>query len=120
MNNLIWIGKENSNRGISTDVSISMNKNGKNKMQTHFRFRNNCFLRFTKNNYVEFAVTGARIYFRESNQKNGYRLTCKSKDGKACSFKTGKDLSKIVGDYELLWDGNEKLNYIDFGKRIIL
>ena len=120
MNNLIWIGKENSNRGISTDVSISMNKNGKNKMQAHFRFRNNCFLRFTKNNYVEFAVTGARIYFRESNQKNGYRLTCKSKDGKACSFKTGKDLSKIVGDYELLWDCNEKLNYIDFGKRIIL
>ena len=120
MNNLIWIGKENSNRCANTDVSISMNKHGENKMQTHFRFRNNCFLRFTKNNYVEFAVTGARIYFRESNPKSGYRLTSKSKNGKACSFKTGKDLSKNIGDYELLWDEKEKLNYIDFGKQIIL
>ena len=118
MDNLIWVGKENTNRGNKADVTISMNKNGANKIQTHLRFRNNCFLRFTKNNYVVFAVTGARMYFKESNQKQGYQLTCKSKDGKSCSFKTGNDLSNHIGDYELLWDSNAKLNYIDFNKKL--
>ncbi len=119
MDNLIWVGKENCNKSNGSDVTLSMNKNGTNKKQTHFRFRNSCFLRFTKSGYVEFAVTGSRIYFKESTRKIGYQLTNKSKDMKACSFKTGKNLSKHIGDYELLWDDNVKLNYIDFSKKIM-
>lgn len=116
MTDLIWI-KKTTNRNLSNpDVSITINKNGKNRDQHCLRFRNNCFLRFSKNDFVEFAATGTRIYFRESNPKDGYKLTSHSNG--CCGFKTIYNLSKFLGDYELLWDSETKLNYIDLSKKI--
>ena len=118
MTELIWTTKSNSKNSSEADVSISINKNGNNKSQFSFRFRNNSFLRFTKNEFVEFAVTGARIYFRESNVKEGFKLSTKTQNNKNCGFKTVKDLNKFIGDYELLWDSQLRLNYIDLNKKI--
>lgn len=116
--NLLWVTKANSGSFSKTDVSITLNKNGDNKEQYAFRFRNNSFLRFTKNDFMEFAVTGTRIYFRESNEKHGFKLGSPSQDGKNKSVKTVVNLDKFIGDYELLWDSLNKLNYIDVAKKI--
>ena len=118
MADLLWVTKSNSHATSQRDVSITLNKNGANKIQTAFRFRNNSFLRFTKNEYVVFATTDTRIYFKEGTSKTGFKLTCKSVDGKSAMFKTAEDLKKFIGDYDLLWDSKEKLNYIDLTKKI--
>lgn len=116
--NLLWVTKTNSASFSKTDVSITVNKNGNNRDQYAFRFRNNSFLRFTKNDFMEFAVTGSRIYFRESNEKNGFKLSSPSQDGRNKSIKTVINLDKFIGDYELLWDSLNRLNYIDISKKI--
>lgn len=115
---LIWVTKTNSSNFSKSDVSITVNKNGNNKIQYSLRFRNNSYLRFCKNDFVEFAVTGTRIYFRESNEKNGFKLTNSSNNNKNKGFKTIVNLEKFIGDYELLWDSHERINYIDLNKRI--
>lgn len=118
MTDLVWVTKTNSGIFNKADVSISTNKNGDNRKQYALRFRNNCFLRFTKNEFMEFALTGTRIYFRESNEKNGFKLGTTSVDGKSKTVKTVLNLDKFIGDYELLWDSQARLNYIDLNKKI--
>lgn len=118
MSDLMWVTKLNSGSFSKADVSINIIKNGSNKIQYSFRFRNNSFLRFTKTDFMEFAATGTRIYFRESNEKNGFKLSTPSNDGKNKTVKTVVNLDKFIGDYELLWDSKERLNYIDLNKKI--
>lgn len=114
---LTWIGKQSGKNCSDSEVSVTLNKNGNNKMQTAFRFRNNSALRITKTGFIEYALTSNRIYFRESNRKNGYALTSKTNSDKNCGFKTTHLKDELIGDYDLLWDNAEKLNYIDLTKK---
>lgn len=105
-----WIGKSKS-RGFGVkEVSITMQK-AKERKQTSFRFGNNCFLRISKSGYIVFALVGNRIYFKESTDKVGYRLTARTNE--AVCFKTNVQLDNFVGDYDLKWDSKERLNYIE-------
>jgi flagellar hook assembly protein FlgD len=116
---LTWIGKTVGKVPSKNEVSVTLNKNGENKFMTAFRFRNNAHLRITKTGFIEYALTSNRIYFRESTERIGYSVTSKSTDGKNVSIKTNRLNDKFIGDYDLLWDGEEKLNYIDVTKRIL-
>lgn len=114
-----WIEKTNiKNSQVKTDVSITTNLKGKGKDRyTNFIFRNNSFLRFSKNNKVVFAIVNDRIYFKEGNEKTGFSLTNPNKLGTTRSFKCSGEQTNFIGDYDLLWDSKEKLNYIDLNKK---
>jgi hypothetical protein len=119
MSELMWLGKEKHRCTSSVcDVTISKNKDAKGRKRSSIRFRNSCFLRITKNNYVVIAMTGARIYFKQSNPTEGYSLSMASSDGKSKTIKMTRDLSKHIGDYELFWDSEHELNYIDLNKKL--
>ena len=114
---LMWVTKSNS-AGVRADVSITKCKNGENKPQYTMTFRNNSYLRFSKNDFIEFAVTGTRVYFRQSNERDGFKLGTATKDNKSKRFKTSLVMDKFIGDYELLWDSQAKLNYIDINRKM--
>lgn len=112
-----WIEKQTKCQSAKTDVSVTINSKGKNGRYTNFIFRNNSFLRFSKNNKVVFAIVNDRIYFKEGNEKTGFSLTNPNKDGTTRSFKCDGEQTNFLGDYDLLWDSKEKLNYIDLNKK---
>ena len=118
MENLFWIQKNNSTT-TKTDVSINRLKNRKcGSPVSSIRFRNKSYLRVTKNYYIEFAICENKIFFRESNGRNGFKLTDGSCQGSNLGAKITIDLTDFVGDYELLWDEKLKLNYIDTNKKL--
>ena len=117
---LTWIGKTVGKVPSKNEVSVTLNKNGECKFMTAFRFRNNAHLRITKTGFIEYALSSDRIYFRESTERVGYAVTSKSTDGKNVSIKTNRLNDKFIGDYDLLWDNEEKLNYIDVAKKILV
>ena len=114
--NFEWIGKSRSARRSDSDVSITINT-GRGRKVTAFRFRNNSILSITKTGYVEFAVCKDRIYFRESNKRNGYSANMKPEE-KSCGFRTAHVFKNFVGDYVLRWDAKENLYYIGLETQI--
>ena len=117
MDELIWLGKKRNNDS-KADVTITVHKpKSSGSKQSAIRFRRKSHLRITKNLYFEFAITNNRIYFRESTPNAGYKLCDESNEGNSLGAKITIDFTPLVGDYELLWDDNMKLNYIDISKK---
>jgi len=106
-----WIGKTKSN-GCTADVTVSINKNGPNKKQTCFTFRNGSDSRISKTGYAVLSVTSNKIYFKQAESKEGFSLYSKPNES-VHRFKLGGELNAFVGDYDLCWDAKEKLHYID-------
>lgn len=106
MKNLKWIVKKQQQRLSKADVTITTSKNG-----TQFIFRNNCFMRITKGEFLKTAIDGNRIYFDAADDVTGYKLsTKKAQNNKYVAF--SKRLDRFVGDYNLLWDSKEGYYYI--------
>lgn len=118
MSDLTWITKRSGVGESDVTISIVKSSHSNNGVCSTFRFRNNSYLRITKNDFIEFAVTDSRIYFRESNNKDGFKLTSKSNHDKNASLKTVVDLSQYIGDYDLMWDKELQLNYIKLKEEI--
>lgn len=118
MSDLTWITKRSGVGERDVTISIVKSSHSNNGVCSAFRFRNNSYLRITKNDFIEFAVTDSRIYFRESNNKDGFKLTSKSNNDKNASLKTVVDLSQYIGDYDLMWDKELQLNYIKLKEEV--
>jgi hypothetical protein len=114
-----WV--TNQRTPIDADVSITMVKAGKDREQIAFRFRNNSYLKITNNLYVVYAVHGSRIYFTTSDVKKGFRLSFEREKFETGSFKskpsTKTDMSRFIGDYDLIYDRELLLHYVDMGKK---
>ncbi len=112
MNDLMWVCKKRQ-KGCDEDVSVRLNKSHK-CVATAFTFRNKCHLQFTKNLLVVFAVKGNRIYFKQETGKYGYKLSeTKGSVKPAFVFKSEIDLSEFIGDYELKYDDDLCLSFIE-------
>lgn len=111
---LDWKGKKMHKS--DADVGISVVKRGKGGgRQTSFRFRNNSFTRLIKNRYakyIQYAVTTNRIYFKESDPSIGLAVSLRDKDN-AGTVKASEALTDFIGDYDLLYDREIGLCYID-------
>lgn len=115
MNGLVWITKSKgaANRESAADVTISRTKTKNGQKQSSITFRNNCFLKFAVGDYMVFAVTKTRVYFKEADAKEGFKLSKKNEFASTRYVRTGLDLSEYIGDYSLSYDGRLKAHYIE-------
>lgn len=97
----------------SKDVSI-------NKYKKHnvvgIVFRNNIFKRITKTNYVMFGLEGDRLYFLESNEYTGYKLSDLTYNKRRIQV-SASDFVKVAkaffGDHDLKCDSQKNMYYIE-------
>jgi hypothetical protein len=115
---LDWKGKKMHKS--DADVGISIVKRGKGGgRQTSFRFRNNSFTRLIKNRhtrYIQYAVTANRIYFKGSGPSVGLAVSFRDEDN-AGTVKASEILADFIGDYDLLYDHEIGLCYIDLNHK---
>lgn len=113
MDELVWIKRKRIGSN-ACDVSVSINNSTSHKRpSTAFCFRNNCHLQFTKNGLLTLAISGNRIYFKQEVQGLGYKLSDRNGARKACEFKIAMPLYDFVGDYDLMFDKDMQLSYIE-------
>ena len=112
MDDLMWIKRKRIGSHTS-DVTVTINNSKSHKRpSTAFCFRNKCYLQFTKNGILTLAVSENRIYFKQDVEGVGYKLSVRSNTN-SCEFKIAMPLYDFVGDYELLYDRDRQLNYIE-------
>lgn len=125
MQELKWVTKLGSGGYRSRaegDVTLSIHcRNNEIKRRVCITFRKACYTRITKGDYIVFAKLGNRIYFKESNKYDGYKLTSFHDDNQVCDIKVHYSLLPIealsisTGDYALNYDKDRDLYYIDTG-----
>ncbi len=113
MEELKWIKRRRIGSSASS-VTVTVNKSKSHKNPSAvFAFRNNCHLQFTRNGIVTFAVTKNRIYFKQDVEGVGYRLYERTRASNTYEFKVAMPLYEFIGDYDLLYDKEMKLSYIE-------
>jgi len=131
---LQWITKRRASHSDNfADVTISVAKkgaykNGKERKRAIMYFRNNCDKCFSKNGYLTFALTADKIYFAESDDKTGFKLSRKSVTSNTAAINVSLDeqengfnlkrSNSWIGDYSLEFDSVEKLWCINIANRI--
>ena len=90
--------------------------------RTCLTVRNNCDRKIGMSGYTVVAIDGDKLYFSNSSETVGYKLTSNGKGyNKAVSF-TDHDLYKWAegreGSYDLLFDSEINYWYIDTRKNI--
>ena len=130
MSKLNWINKDHSRQSEKCDVALRLNRNGRTaagniKHNVVFRFSANSVKKIVTNTlYAKCAVDEqrGRVYFTESDVINGYKLICPSMNGERRHFQISSSdddfWAERVGDYNLLFDRDEKLYYLDFSKKL--
>lgn len=110
-----WIKKKHCQtfKRESADVTISIIQcdTAENGIMTRFAFKNNCQFKLTTNGYIVFALENNRIYFKEANADEGFKLSYMN------SINTLVDLSEFKGGYMLNYDESLNLYYIDLSKK---
>ena len=115
-----WITKKYSrvlNGG--SDVSLSLSNPGINSGRVVIRFRNDVYLKITKNEFLKCGLQGTRLYFKETSPTEGFKLTSFNKNKSSCLTRISEELLPIsdtkieLGDYKLQYDPNLKMYYID-------
>lgn len=109
-----WIKKNYERCVKKEDVSITIQTN-RGKPYTAFRFRNGCEKRITGTGYIQPGISGERVYFIASDEKNGYKLTGNG-GSRNQEIKLKGDYRKYVGDYDLIFDAKENLWFVDAAK----
>lgn len=105
------------------DISINYYLNGKksNANRVEIVFRNNCFMKITKTNFITIAPVGERLYFKEEAAQTGFKLNNRSRKqnsntrqiGLSGQYKTIEWAETHTGDYPLLFDTDNGLWYVD-------
>lgn len=111
---LNFITKQKNCTRSKEDVSISLT--GKKKLSTSIILRNNADRKLTKSGYVVVAIDKDRLYFKESHQNEGYKLSTKAMTTSTFAINS-EELNDFAlthsGDFPLLYDKENKLYYID-------
>lgn len=114
---LNWITKHsNVKKGI--DVSITLSKEDSQKQQTSFRFRNHTSEKITDTGYIKLAVMNNKLFFAKAEPTEGFKLSDASKfgDARGVAIRGFSDLKN--GDYDLLFDKEYGLFYVDLSKNL--
>lgn len=93
---LEFIGKKKTyTHGAGADVSLTVACKGAAKQQLSFVFRNGCAKKITPvTGYYVIAISGARLYFKEADNKTGYKIT---------QGRTKNDYSTMINEKLLPW-----------------
>lgn len=114
-----WVTKQKLVDGDAMAVTFTVRGDG--AMQ--FYFRNNCTDKITNTKYIMFGVDieRCRVYFQSGTSVNGYKVKVSSNSGSFIRSKNlyAKKFKPSAGTYDLLFDEEEKLNYIQFDKGIL-
>lgn len=117
---LTWVQKGVTRTTARSDVSIRINKGGsKTPKRFVVRFEPDPVRKLTpKSSYLicAFDEDTGRLYFKEDTPMTGFKVTWTSvgRTKLQISFPLTADYMKeYVGDYQLLYDREEKLYYID-------
>ena len=120
-----WIVKQHA-RVLSggSDVSINLVTADFKPSRVSITFRNNVYLKITKNNFLVCGLQGTRMYFKAAAPAEGFKLSTFNKDKSSCIIRVQErqlpiSKNKIeIGDYKLEFDSNLKLYYIDAAHKI--
>ena len=112
---LDWIIKGKCN--LKEDVSITYVSRTDKKDVCNITFRNLVNKKITKTQYIEVAIVGNRMYFRETNEKLGFKIS-KKQDGinGYCSIRDRRALEFAKynsGEFNILYDKENELFYIE-------
>lgn len=112
-----WITKQYYRRkNCLQDVTVTVCGNPKDKKgyRTTFAFRNNCNKKISPNDYIVFGFTGTRVYFKNAKETEGFHLFLRTKErGTTRRVSITGNYSGFIGDYDLLFDKENGLWYID-------
>jgi hypothetical protein len=121
--------KTSTRRNINYDCSVRLNGNGDkaHSVSVVFRFYDGVEKKFINgSDYMLFTTNdeGNRVYFIGSDPINGYKIYKTNKatdDSKSMQRKITEAQKKVwlsrVGDYNILYDKEEKLYYIDLDRK---
>ena len=114
-----WLskGKSAGNWIKGSDVFISEIEKG---TCISFRIHKNVLDKITRTSFVRFAIEDDRIYFDESDQRDGWRLSPSGKNGFFFKVRIERtSLQKVpVGNYELKFDKYNGYFYIDLNESL--
>lgn len=113
--------KKSATAGGSTPcaVDVSVTAQGKGKYMA-FSFSSKAFGLMGQPGALNAAISGSRIYFLESSTKTGFIIGKKDSSTRpCCRFPAGQLAPEYayVGFYDLKWDRDRELFYIDLSKR---
>ena len=116
---LVFVKKEAGNSPTKNSIDVSLTL--VNKMNgAALSFSPKASAMFGKTEYITGARWRTRLYFDNSNTKDGFKLS----KGKDCSRRSATLPAKKlgiagswVGYYHLQWDRDRELFYIDLDKR---
>lgn len=125
VSNIEWHGKRNcSQRARKTgnmDVTISESR-ADNIRKARFTFRNGVSNILSETDYVQYGIPNtkkwSRVYFMTGTSDNGLKMSITKssrKDNRYVTINRESDAAKLlpfVGDYELLYDDECELYYI--------
>ena len=115
-----WVTKQKLVDGDAMAVTFKVGGDG--AMQ--FYFRNKCVDRITSTKYIRFGVDfeRCRIYFQSGTSVNGYKFKATSKSGYFIRSKNlyAKKFNPSTRTYDLLFDEEENLNYIQFDESMLV
>ena len=116
-----YVGRGAANR---KEVAFRINKSGlsadgKQRFAVAIRFTGEAAKKASANDYVAMEIDDEtnRLYFVTATQKDGYKLTASSKNGKCKSVTFAVEIidewKPLVGEYDLKKDISDNTYYID-------
>ena len=128
---LNWNTKQRSRNNAAKEVSVRLNRaglssSGEEKQAIVFRFYGDSHKKIVNNNdYMVFAIEESlmRVYFKESNPIEGYKVIATNPRAESTSKTVAVTITNpafwedCIGDYDLHYDRDEKLYYIDLAQK---
>ena len=112
-----WISKNyKTTPAKRSEVMVTVTKDGDKKV-TNFTFYNGSEKKIGSTGYLVYALTATRVYFKAADIKTGFKLYNKTENSISTRFKIIRNLTKFIGDYNLLFDNNEGCWYIDMTQK---
>ena len=116
-----WIEKERSYNTSKFDgeVILSLLKRGR-KTITGFKFRKNSTCKIVKSDSFAIVVAkdGSRIYFKEESSNRGFKVRYQGKDIRYCYIPKKLVDESEIGEYNLMFDKENMLVYIELNRKI--
>lgn len=104
-------------RGFCKDVGVTVSP--KDKI-IRLSFRNNCEKKITKGDYAVVGYADSKLFFKGSDEMDGLKFTQTNKTGnrylRINNSEVYESLKLHSGEYELFFDKESKLYYIDLNE----
>lgn len=114
-----WINKRQKHTSVC-DVSVTAHNLGKKGCRTCFTFRNDSWQIVTTNEYVNIGIDKEkpnRLYFAQGEHGIGYKLWTQGSVKSRYLTASPELVKTFAGDYNLFFDTQNKLYYIDTNKK---